>query len=53
MVFNVAFVIGASNERAIGISMKEIIVPILVSRSSATNQTAGRDSAIRTYSGGM
>jgi hypothetical protein len=29
------------------------MIPILLSWSSATNQPAGRDSAIRTYSGGM
>ena len=51
--FDVAFVIGASNERAIGMSMKKTMILILLSWSSATNQTAGRDSAIGTYSGGI
>jgi hypothetical protein len=51
--FDIAFIIGVSSERAIGMNMKEIIVLILLSWSTATNQTAGRDSAIRTYSRGM
>jgi hypothetical protein len=39
----VVFIIRASNERAIGMNMILILLPW----SSATNQTAGRDSAIK------
>jgi hypothetical protein len=45
--FDVDFIIGASNERAIGMNMKKIMILILLQWSSATNQTAGRGSAIK------
>ena len=44
-----AFSVGASNERAIGVNMKKIMILILLPWSSATNQTAGRDSAIKNF----